>query len=124
VIAERQGEFDVEDEEASIIEDFVAEQLGRLDYRADTDTVFLPADVMCRWFNLATGEKKATVAVSRTLNQMTNEGKLKHIVRSDGRTNGRGFVWVGGDTRTAMAVDITQRISNLYQEKTRSESVF
>ncbi len=124
VIAERQGEFDVEDEEARIIEDFIAGQLGQLDYRSDCDTVFLPADVLTRWFNWATGEKKATVAVSRILNQMANEGKLKRIVRSDGRAHGRGFIWVGGDARTAMATDLTQRINARRQEKTRSDSEF
>jgi hypothetical protein len=97
VIAERQGQADVELEESDLIEDFFARKLALLGYNPDTEAVRIPSEVAARWYNLATNENLRVTAASRTLRQMGDEGRLRRLRKDAGHANGRGFLWTGRD---------------------------
>ena len=111
MILGRQGEADAEQEESDIIEDFFSERLSRLMYNPDTDWIHVPNDITAEWFNWATNERQRVTSVSRLLNQLTEEGRLKHIHRDPSRTHGRGFLWAGSaaDPNSGKWTDLRDR---------------
>jgi len=115
-ILERQGDVDVDREEADIIEEHFAEQLTRLHYDIDRERVFLPSQLTARWFGWATNQRDVSViSASRQLSQLATEGRLRRISIAKGRSGarGRGFYFTGDDwPGTHTAADVLDRISN------------
>jgi hypothetical protein len=99
VIRERQGQADVEQEEHELVEEFFERRLKELGYEPAGERVFIPSLIAADWFSAATRTKQTTTGASRILNQAIAEGKLQRIVENACKTYGRGFVWVGKDTR-------------------------
>lgn len=111
VILERQGESDVEGEEADVIQDFFRAQLANLHYSPGSESVFIPSPILTNWYNAATGERQNVIKAGRIIRQMINEGKLPRIV-DQRKESGRGVVWVGEaiDSRMIEHGDIEERI--------------
>ncbi|NLS92477.1 MAG: hypothetical protein GXX96_09965 [Planctomycetaceae bacterium] len=96
MIQERRGEVDAEREEGELLEDAFASKLCWLGYDVDRDDVFIPAELVARWYNAATGEGKKSVGVTTALKQLRDEGKLWRIVYyRAGGSGKRGFRWIG-----------------------------
>lgn len=112
VILERQAAVDVEADEAELIEEYFADQLGSLTYRADRDQVLIPSAEVARWYNVATNDKHKVVAVSRIIGQLIDEGRLSRLRRNTCRTWGRGFVWCGENAEPddSIKVDFEERL--------------
>lgn len=97
VILERQGEADVEQEEAEVLEDYFRAQLTMLRYDIDRDRIFLPSAVVCKWVNTAANEQYGATAATRIVGQKIDEGKLPRLKRPKTNSYGRGFEWIGKD---------------------------
>lgn len=98
LIASRQQDADIEDEESEAISQQFHRQLTRLRYDADREAIFVPSDIAANWVNWALGgEKNRTSAASRMLSQMVGEGRLPQLAKFDRWKNkvGRGFLWAG-----------------------------
>jgi len=121
-IAERQAAVDADADEADIIEGYFADRLAELHYDTAADQVFLPSEVVTRWFGEATNERMKTLAVSRTLNQLISEERILRLARNKTNARGRGFVWVGDDADLSEAVqlDINERLSRRNNPNWRS----
>jgi hypothetical protein len=113
LILERQGRFNVEEEEHAIVEVYFDRRLTGLNYNTAMQVIRIPNETVTEWFNAATNERQRTTAVSRTLRQAHTEGKI-HRLKPDGcRSFGRGFLWVG-ESSPADAVacnDLQERIA-------------
>ena len=119
LIQARRAEVDAEEEEGHIIETFFASKLRWLDYDPDTVDVFLPNEIVVRWYNQAVGENHKTTGVTRALRQLRDEGRIHHLVYDRvGKQGERGFRWVGehSDSVAPTRFDLRHRL----QEK-RSE---
>ena len=105
LILERRKDADVEEEESGIIEDYFSGKLAWLGYDVGCDDVFVPNDVVVRWYNAATGDSKKTTGVTRALKQLHDERRIHRLIpcRSSDRTE-RGCRWVG---EHADAIDVT-----------------
>ncbi len=90
VILERQAEINVDDEEHATIEDYFAQQLERLGYDTDNDTIHLPNDVACQWYRAATQSNAGPTLVTRMVRQGADEGTLKHLRVNPCRTHAAG----------------------------------
>jgi len=124
LIVERRKEADVEEEESDIISSHFASKLARLEYDTERDDVFLPNDIVAKWFNEATGDRKKVASVSRTLKQMRDEKRLRRLSpHRMGGSGERGFRWVGErtDASAAIALDIRQRIARKSEGRQDSE---
>ena len=98
VILERQGEANVEEEEAEIITDLFADRLRSAGYSPETDRVFVPNEITAEWFNAATGERHTVPRVTRALKQIAEESKGTYPLSvCPSHKNGRGFVWAGAE---------------------------
>jgi hypothetical protein len=119
LIAERQGQADVEEEEGGLVEDFFAKQLKALAYEPECDAVYVPSEVAAAWYNGATGEKHRTITVGRILGQMAGEGRLHRLQPNSDHRLGRGFLWIGASWNIADATkkDIEVRIEASETEK-------
>jgi len=119
VILERQGAADVEQEESELIEEYFAGQLVGLGYSPAEDRIHIPVAVAAKWFGSATNSQHSVTGASRTLSQMTTEGKSKRLLVNPSRTHGRGFLWVGqqADMGTSLWTDFNERVA----EKARRE---
>jgi hypothetical protein len=119
LIAERQGQADVEEEEGGLVEDFFAKQLRALDYDPDRDAVHIPSEVPTHWYNGATLEKHKTITVGRILSQMHGEGRLHRLRPNPSRHRGRGFLWVGSSWSMAddTKADLEARVEAQADEK-------
>jgi len=119
VILERQNEANCEQDEAEIIEEHFAEQLRRLDYEPQTAQVRIPVAVAARWYGWAVGERAKTVAVSKRLRQMHDEGQLRRIAPEQGRTHGRCFIWEGEftDIDGVIANDLDVRLARKKEQQ-------
>jgi hypothetical protein len=111
VILERQNVVDVDAEEATVIEDYFADQLRRLEYDTNTERIFVPSQVAARWYGWSTNQPNvSTIVASRSLSQMATEGRL-HFLTIPGRSWGRGYLWTGQDwTGTHTETDLQERI--------------
>lgn len=119
VILERQQIIDVEGEEAGILEEFFADQLGRLHYSPDADQVFIPSAIAGRWFNWAHNDQQKVGAVSRIIGQLIDEERIHRLRRNVCRSWGRGFVWhgAGSDVNEAIKTDIETRLAHREGQK-------
>jgi hypothetical protein len=117
-ILERQAVVDVDEEESSILEDFFADQLERLEYDPDREKVFIPSQTSAKWFGWATNQPKVgVVSASRQLNQLATEGRLKRL-SVPGRSWGRGFLWTGNAWEgTHVCTDLVERIRTQSEER-------
>lgn len=117
VIMERQEVVDADGEEATSVEDYFAEQLRWLEYRTDTDRVFIPSAVAARWYGSATNQRNmGTIAAGRAMNQMATEGRFKRL-SVPGRSYGRGLLWAGDDSLGShIAIDLSERLRNKQSE--------
>jgi hypothetical protein len=113
VILERQAVVDVEAEDSAIFEDYIEEQLRRLEYDTDTDTVHISVEVATRWFNWANHEKHRPGAVTRMMKQLIEENRTKNLRLNPCKTYGRGFQWVGknADFTTTVKYDLEARLA-------------
>ena len=114
VILERQGQADVEEEEAGILEEHFAAELERLGYDVDSDEIHIPNGVAARWYNTALNDRQKVGSVSRILKQMSTEGRLRRIEPNPSRKHGRGFRWVGESWTINQSrwVDLPERLEN------------
>ena len=97
VITERQAAVDVEADEAAVIMDHFAMRLESLRYDVDSQRILIPSTLAAAWYAEATGERKATVGVSRILKQFMDEGRLPRLSVNNCRSYGRGLIWTGQD---------------------------
>lgn len=113
LIMDRQAVVDVDAEEAGIIEDYFAEQLGRLKYDTQAERIFIPSQHAARWYVWATNDRQNVGAACRILTQLATEGRLPHLQQNKCKSWGRGFVWHGeqADVMTPTAVDLTARLA-------------
>ena len=95
VIAERQGEADVDEDKSELIFDGFAERLADLNYNIETDRVHIPASVAHEWLNEILGEKESVTKTTRYLKQLVTENRTSMIQIDPSRTTGRGFLWAG-----------------------------
>ncbi len=121
LIHRRRGEVDAEQEEGEILESFFASKLRWLEYDPDTVDVFLPNEIVVRWFNQATGDNCKTTGATRSLRQLRDEGRIQQIVYARvGAKGERGFRWVGryADSASPTLFDLRHRLKE-GQESTR-----
>ena len=114
-IINRRGEVDVESEEGAIIEDYFAQKLFGLGYDPQRADVFIPNNIAALWYNAATGDRKKTTGVTRTLKQLHDERTVWRLQPyRDGHTGGRGFRWVGeyADMMEPVSTDLRGRLAN------------
>lgn len=97
VIAERQTESNVEDEESAELENQIREKMTEGGYQPDEDVVFISSKVMCEIQQSVTGEKIGTTKSTQMLKQRINEGGLPNL-RYSRTGQKRGFVWRGNDS--------------------------
>jgi hypothetical protein len=111
VILERQGDANVEIDEAEIIEDYFFEQLASLEYSPDVDQIRIPVSVASQWWSEATGDRKR-LSVTRKIKQMKAEGPIKRLDIDPSRTYGRCVIWTGAnaDLFGELANDLMERL--------------
>jgi hypothetical protein len=109
VILERQSECNVDDEEASTVEDYFAQQLERIGYYPENEWIHIPNDIACQWYRAATQSNAGPTMVTRVIKQWSEEQSLKCLRANPCRTNGRGLLW-GRGLQTAVAYDVDERI--------------
>lgn len=99
LILERQGEANVEDEEAGLVEEYFTAQVramcGVAAALADRHHWFVPSQTAATWLGEALGRKLDTAVAGKWLAQKIGEGKLPSLVANKSRRPGRGFVWRG-----------------------------
>jgi hypothetical protein len=124
VIEERQGQVDIEADEAAVIEEFFEAQLKALGYDTETDCVFVPSEFSARWLDWATNDKRSPIVAGRVLGQFCREGRFKSIQQNKTNAWGRGFIWwgqkhVGG----SVFVDLPSRFAEkkLREEREKEE---
>lgn len=112
LILRRQGEANVENEEAGMIEDHFAGQLAGLGYDPQREEIFIPNKVATGWFCEATGEREKSTSVSRIVKQKANEGAMKRLRLHRLGAAGRGLLWSGElvEPGTKTMLDINQRL--------------
>jgi hypothetical protein len=111
LILERQGEANTDRLEASIIEDYFAEQLAANGYDTLAAQIRIPSRLVSEWFNDATNERLSTPKVTSRLKQMAKERRIHRLSPDAGRRHGRGFIWIGRD---ADASDVIINFENAY----------
>jgi hypothetical protein len=97
LILERQEGADSDQDEAEIIEEYVALQLRTLKYDPDRDAVRIQTRVLATWYNQATKDRLQTARVKSKIRQMINEKQLKRLEEDTSHHWGRGFIWTGKD---------------------------
>jgi hypothetical protein len=118
LILERQGAANADDEEAADVADHFRQELERLGYDTDVDSVHIPNELAREWFNRATGTINGMTAVSRSIRQAHDEGTLPHLAPNPCRTNGRGFVWsVKHDGKVRYDIEERQRESGWQENR-------
>ncbi|HEY1603518.1 MAG TPA: hypothetical protein VGG64_28215 [Pirellulales bacterium] len=120
-ILERQAEADVEAEESTFVEDYFGDRLAELSYDIDKERIHIPSHIVCRWYNRAANENRSATAISRFLNQMCKEGKLKSISPNPCKTVSRGFLWTGWqyEEGTTVRNDLQSRHEAFERDKRR-----
>jgi len=115
LIINRRGEVDVEREEGEIIEDYFAQKLSGLGYDPQRADVFISNVTVAMWYNAATGDRKRTTGVTRTLKQLHDERTIWRLQPyREGGSGERGFRWVGehADATDPVSYDLRRRIAN------------
>jgi Primase C terminal 2 (PriCT-2) len=121
VIAERQGDSDVEAEEAEILEEYFSDQLFRLGYFPDSQNVFIPARIVATWYNRAMNDHAKMPTVGRIIKQLVTEGKV-HRLRVFRSNSERGYEWFGPNSINAEAYrDLEKRIAEAASKRGSSE---
>jgi hypothetical protein len=116
VIAERQEAIDGDTEEVAIIEDYFEQQLRKLGYDTESDSVHVPNRIAAQWFAEATNERCTTTSMTRSVKQYATEGTFRYLEVNPGRTHGRGLRWyAGGEVRS----DLEDRIEDDKQRDRR-----
>ncbi len=95
LIAERQHGNDAEADEARMIEEHFCQRLADLGLDNEIERLFIPNEIVVRWFAEATGERVSNIAVGRRLAQMVTEGRIKRLESVRHKTHGRGLQWNG-----------------------------
>lgn len=113
VILERQGNVDVEQEEADILRDFFSAQLDQLSYDVERSWVHIPSAVAGAWYNAAVNERHKIPGAARILKQLCEEGRIKWLSVNPSRTHGRGFTWMGQESEVDAATiyDLETRLA-------------
>lgn len=97
-ILERQSELDEDIETGAHVEEFVSDKLEGLGYDPQSHSVFIPSDVITKWFREAIDEPLSPKAVARRIKQGHGEGVYHHLRDTDERVyhsggRSRGVVW-------------------------------
>lgn len=116
IIARRQAESDVEDEEGDLLQRYFEDRLLQLTYDPDKDIVFIPSRLTALWVQEALREPSSIVGANRRLNQILKERQMGQILipwKLD--RNQRGYKWHGPDAsiETPMRHDLEERIATL-----------
>jgi hypothetical protein len=102
VIVERQGEVDVEADEAEIVEDYFRGEIGALlvphGLDPSTSRIFIPSKSAATWVGNALGDKCTTTGGSRLLRQLIGERRFQCLADCPSRSHGRGFLWIGEES--------------------------
>ena len=101
IILERQNTADTEHETAVVFEAYVEQVLRRRGYNTEKQRIQFPADTMTLWSNAAIGETATAISVGMRLRQMSNEGRLKRIRKSESKRKRRFYEWVGESATAA-----------------------
>ena len=119
VIADRQGETDVEREDAEIITEFFQGQLTQLGYDTERDVVFIPSPASARWLEWATHERRNVNAAGRVIGQFIDEGRLPRLSRPGGKSHGRGVIFTGehADVEETTKHDLNERVAKQMKAK-------
>lgn len=119
VIAERQAETNVDNEEAEIIEEHFAERLAELNYDPEIAVVRIPRSIACEWYLKATNEKGiSNTKITRVIKQLIEEKTIKRIQEDSSRNYGRCWIWYGtaSDPASKISNDIESRIDHLQRK--------
>jgi len=108
-ILDRQSIVDVDEDEAGEFEDYIACELERLGYDPESEWVFIPGFVAREWMMKARGERMTTTAVTRMVNQWSNEGTAMAIKVNPSRKNGRGLLWAKCPRPPFTCTDLEER---------------
>ncbi len=95
VIAERQADVDVDEDEAGEVEDYIGQQLSRNGYDPAVDWVHIPNQIALGWTMAATNQKFTTTGMKRMVNQWATEGMAKRLSENPCKAYGRGLLWRG-----------------------------
>lgn len=121
LVQERQESCDVDTEEASMFEEYVAEQLRELGYDPLNERVWVSSSLMAVWYGELNGAgQRNTVRASRAIIQQIEEGALTRLARHK-MARGQGFTWTGADAavdaelQTDAAVRMDERKRHRWQ---------
>jgi hypothetical protein len=123
VIAERQSEADVEAEDSCLIEEHFAAELKRYGYD-NSESVFIPSVVVCKWLQEATNERMGVQKASRILGQLCDEGRTRFLTKCSRRDLGkRGFAWTV-KASDSQATDLEERMKALETQAKQASGYF
>jgi hypothetical protein len=114
VISERRAATDTERSEVEEVEEEFSKRLVKTLYEPDRDRVFIPSKIACHWCRDARNEpRESNNATGRWLSQQVTEGATKCLTVSQGRANGRGYIWTGQqwNGQDPMKVDLESQIA-------------
>jgi hypothetical protein len=94
---ERQGESNVEVEEAEILEDYFAHALAQRGHNPATCQQRIPVQLVAVWYGAALNRNEPVNVVSRKIQQMAEEGQIKHLRRDRTKDYGRCYIWTGAE---------------------------
>lgn len=119
VIVERQGETNVDNDEAEIIEEHFADRLAELNYDPEISIVRIPRSIAAEWYIAATNDRQLTAKISRNIGQFIKEKKLKRLQDDPSHNHGRCWLWFGSaaDPTDTPSNDIESRIEHFNRNK-------
>lgn len=120
-IKNRSESSDVEAEEIEMIESFFYRRLAKLGYR-DQESIHIPSEIVGRWFNECTRDKKTTITACRVITQFCKEDRTKHFRINSSRKFGRGFIFFMSSL--AEKSDANYEIEKYIAQYFRNESEF
>lgn len=110
VIAERQAEVDVDEDEAGEVEDYISQQLERCGYDPAEDWIHIPNEIAAKWIMAATNQKVSTTGMKRMIRQWADEGMAKRLAENPCRSSGRGLLWRGGNASRKVSYVLPERM--------------
>ncbi|BBO34729.1 bifunctional DNA primase/polymerase [Lacipirellula parvula] len=114
VIAERQAAINTDLDESEIVEEFFCDQLAKLGYDVQQESIRIPSAVAARWYGWAINEPVRSTVASKRMHQLSAEGQMKRLAPEPGRSHGRCYVWTGPAANVFyanIANDLLHRIS-------------
>jgi hypothetical protein len=109
IIEQRQGEVDDDREEADLVRDAFINELLNRDHNPHTETILIPSATVAYIVNEALGEKRPINKASAYLKTLG----IKELRKSD-RSDARGWMWCGSQSKSAKAVPLNSRTSSSF----------